>query len=280
MPETEIAPTREAMSQVDRPLAVVNGVGTTGVAVWNVSVDHLNRPVLMTNATKVAMWTAVWQPWGGAHSITGTATLDTRFPGQWYQSETGLHYNWHRSYDPTVGRYTQPDPLGFVDGPSVYGYAGGRPQSLTDFLGLYTEVDIWNPVGIGSSSFGHVSVDINGKNYSFGTGGWDTKYPNADDYRGVQGAFRGGDGYPINLTPIEEVDLKKCLDDLVRKSKGNNPWRPFGNNCTAPIQSCLRKIKVCETGDTGTIWPSKLGVQLGKCTTVGDKIPYTPWPMP
>ena len=94
LPETEIAPTREAMSQVDRPLAVVNGVGTTGVAIWNVSVDHLNRPVLMTNATKVAMWTAVWQPWGGAHSITGTATLDARFPGQWYQAETGLHYNW------------------------------------------------------------------------------------------------------------------------------------------------------------------------------------------
>jgi RHS repeat-associated protein len=85
---------------------------------------------------KVAMWTAVWQPWGGAHSITGTTTLDTRFPGQWYQSETGLHYNWHRSYDPTVGRYTQPDPLGFVDGPSVYGYAGGSPLSNFDPDGL------------------------------------------------------------------------------------------------------------------------------------------------
>jgi RHS repeat-associated protein len=48
------------------------------------------------------------------------------------QSETGLHYNWHRSYDPTVGRYTQPDSLGFVDGPSVYGYAGGQPHSFVD----------------------------------------------------------------------------------------------------------------------------------------------------
>ena len=89
LPEAEIAPTRESVAQVDRPLAVVNGVGTAGVAVWNVSVDHLNRPVLMTNSTKVAMWTAVWQPWGGAHSITGTATLDARFPGQWYQAESG-----------------------------------------------------------------------------------------------------------------------------------------------------------------------------------------------
>jgi RHS repeat-associated protein len=64
--------------------------------------------------------------------VTGTAVFDARFPGQWFQSETGLHYNWHRSYDPTLGRYTQSDPLGFVDGPSVYGYAGGSPQRWVD----------------------------------------------------------------------------------------------------------------------------------------------------
>jgi RHS repeat-associated protein len=141
LPETEIAPTREAVAQVDRPLAVVNAVGTTGVAVWNVSVDHLNRPVLLTNSSKAAQWTAVWQPWGGIHAMSGTAALDARLPGQWFQSETGLHYNWHRSYDPTVGRYTQPDPLGFVDGPSVYGYAKGRPQTLVDKDGRSTATD-------------------------------------------------------------------------------------------------------------------------------------------
>ena len=58
--------------------------------------------------------------------------LDARFPGQWFQIESALHYNWHRHYDPTLGRYTQPDPLGFVDGPSVYGYAKARPQQLVD----------------------------------------------------------------------------------------------------------------------------------------------------
>jgi hypothetical protein len=48
------------------------------------------------------------------------------------QLEAGLHYNWHRHCDPTIGRYTQADPLGFVDGPSVYGYAGGNPQAFVD----------------------------------------------------------------------------------------------------------------------------------------------------
>jgi RHS repeat-associated protein len=86
----------------------------------------------MTDAAKVSKRDAVWLPWGGVHGVSGSATLDARFPGQWFQTETGLHYNWHRSYDPTLGRYTQPDPLGFVDGPSVYGYAGGSPHRFVD----------------------------------------------------------------------------------------------------------------------------------------------------
>jgi RHS repeat-associated protein len=94
----------------------------------------------MTNAAKAAVWDAAWLPWGGVHSITGAATLDARFPGQWFQLETGLHYNWHRSYDPSLGRYTQPDPLGFVDGPSVYGYVRGQPQSGVDPEGLAAQI--------------------------------------------------------------------------------------------------------------------------------------------
>ena len=43
-----------------------------------------------------------------------------------------MHYNWHRHYDPSLGRYTQPDPLGFVDGPSVYAYAGGNSVAYVD----------------------------------------------------------------------------------------------------------------------------------------------------
>ncbi|MEZ5901181.1 MAG: RHS repeat-associated core domain-containing protein [Hyphomicrobiaceae bacterium] len=48
-----------------------------------------------------------------------------------------MHYNWHRHYDPTMGRYTQPDPLGFVDGPGVYAYAGSSPPQNVDITGLF-----------------------------------------------------------------------------------------------------------------------------------------------
>jgi RHS repeat-associated protein len=132
LPEAEIAPTILTRSEVDRPIAVVEGVNTASPALWFVHVDHLSRPVLMTNTSKAVVWDAVFLPWGGVHSISGSATLDARFPGQWFQLESGLHYNWHRQYDPTIGRYIQSDPLGFVDGPSGFGYAGGSPIAAID----------------------------------------------------------------------------------------------------------------------------------------------------
>lgn len=60
--------------------------------------------------------------------LNGSATLNARFPGQWFQVEEVLHYNRHRHVDQTLGRYTQPDPLGFVDGPSGWVYTGNTAQ--------------------------------------------------------------------------------------------------------------------------------------------------------
>ena len=67
----------------------------------------------------------------GVRTTTGTP-ITARFPGQWFQSESGLHQNWMRDYDPTTGRYLQADPLGLVDGASVYGYALQNPGRWTD----------------------------------------------------------------------------------------------------------------------------------------------------
>ncbi len=86
---------------------------------------------------------------GGVHSISGSETLNSRFPGQWFQVESGLHYNWHRHYDPTIGRYTQPDPLGFVDGPSVYAYARNAPHEFVDPDGRFVPLIITIIAGIG-----------------------------------------------------------------------------------------------------------------------------------
>jgi RHS repeat-associated protein len=64
--------------------------------------------------------------------VTTGAPIDARFPGQWFQTEAGLYQNWMRDYDPTTGRYIEADPLGLIDGASVYGYAMQNPGRYTD----------------------------------------------------------------------------------------------------------------------------------------------------
>jgi RHS repeat-associated protein len=80
--------------------------------------------------------TATYTPFGGVHVSSGTLPTN-RFPGQWFQSESGLHQNWMRDYDPTTGRYLQADPLGLVDGASVYGYVKQNPGRWIDPRGEY-----------------------------------------------------------------------------------------------------------------------------------------------
>ncbi|MEM9930999.1 MAG: RHS repeat-associated core domain-containing protein [Bacteroidota bacterium] len=84
------------------------------------------------------VWEASYLPFGGVHTSTG-ANSELRFPGQWFQSEAGLHQNWMRDYDPTTGRYIQADPLGLVDGPSIYGYALQNPMRFMDPRGEQSE---------------------------------------------------------------------------------------------------------------------------------------------
>jgi len=61
-----------------------------------------------------------------------------RFPGQYYDQETGFHYNYHRYYDPQTGRYLTPDPIGLAGGMNLYTYVGNDPVNSYDFMGLYS----------------------------------------------------------------------------------------------------------------------------------------------
>jgi len=131
------------------------GVQTTSVGV-NVSVrvpqvffvhtDHLNTPRVITNQTQQVVWR--WDqsdPFGGNvpdenPSGLGTFTCNLRLPGQYFDKETNLYYNYFRDYDPAIGRYVQSDPIGLQGGINTYAYVGSNPIRYADPLGL-VEVD-------------------------------------------------------------------------------------------------------------------------------------------
>jgi len=62
-------------------------------------------------------------------------TVNLRFPGQYYDEESGLHYNWHRYYVPRLGRYLSSDPIGLDGGRNTYAYANNAPTTYKDSSG-------------------------------------------------------------------------------------------------------------------------------------------------
>jgi RHS repeat-associated protein len=141
-PETPAFPasaatlTREFVTLAGRPLALVEG-GPGGELLW-VHTDHLGTPQKMTDSGGAVVWDAVFTPFGAAVSLAGTAENPQRFPGQRYDAETALHYNYFRDYDPSLGRYMESDPIGLLGGLNTYAYVGGNPTGARDPYGLMT----------------------------------------------------------------------------------------------------------------------------------------------
>ena len=113
-----------------------------GGSLYYIHTDHLGTPRLVTDQTQTVVWRWVSDPFGEAapsQDPDGDGipfVLDLRFPGQYYDAETGRHYNYFRDYDPATGRYVQSDPIGLVGGLNTYLYANGNPVRYADPEGL------------------------------------------------------------------------------------------------------------------------------------------------
>ena len=107
--------------------------------------DHLGTPIAMTDTSGALVWRAEHTPFGGIYALTvGTITNNLRFPGQYYDGETGLAQNYFRDYNNRTGRYWEPDPMLGIVNPRLkpsfpgfpYLFADGNPVSYADFYGL------------------------------------------------------------------------------------------------------------------------------------------------
>jgi RHS repeat-associated protein len=139
-------------------VATDNGGAMTVSAVSNITVnsavtqvyyivpDHLNTPRMIADSTGTTVWR--WdqgEPFSNDvpnNNPSGVGAFDfpLRFPGQYFDRETSLSYNYYRDYDSSVGRYVESDPMGLLSGINIYTYVRNGPLFALDLYGLE-----WSP---------------------------------------------------------------------------------------------------------------------------------------
>ena len=126
-------PVQEHIYLGDKPVAVVQN-GNTATLDY-VTTDQLGTPRVVTNSSQAIVWQWNSDPFGNGQP-TGSLSYNLRFPGQYYDSETGHNYNYKRDYDPSTARYIESDPIGLKGGVNTFTYVGDNPLTRTDRLGL------------------------------------------------------------------------------------------------------------------------------------------------
>ncbi len=121
--------------------------GAGDISVHYVHADHLGTPTLLTNMVGRVVADTEATPFGETYIDYAEIPHNNRFPGQYRDSETGLHYNYFRYYYPNIGQYIQSDPIGLAGGLNTYGYVAANPINAVDPMGLYWFRQPWQIAG-------------------------------------------------------------------------------------------------------------------------------------
>ena len=153
---------RELIWLDNLPVGVLSG---SPVALAYIEPDQLGTPrVAIDSGSNAPVWT--WSPANdpfGESAPVGSAgfVLNQRLPGQVWDAETGLDFNYFRDYDASTGRYIESDPLGTRGGVSTYSYVVDQPLSYIDPFGLirWNGAAEINTVGIAKVGVGYSLVE-------------------------------------------------------------------------------------------------------------------------
>jgi RHS repeat-associated protein len=221
-----------------------------------VHADHLDTPRVITNTAGQPVWRWDNQSAFGENAPNdnplgaGTFTCNLRFPGQYFDRETGLHYNYYRDYEPTLGRYVQSDPIGLAGGLNTYGYASANPIRLIDPLGL--EVSLCREPALGWMPVDHQWIKTD--TIEAGMGGTRGNVPGNESgdlpYDPVQVTNHRGRSLSSNATceRVENVNEKKVNEQLdIGRRLGK--WTA-SNQCQSFVQQVLTNART--PGATGT----------------------------
>ncbi|MDX1374033.1 MAG: RHS repeat-associated core domain-containing protein [Burkholderiales bacterium] len=151
---TAVATDNEGLQTTSAAVPITVGAGK---ALYFIHVDHLNTPRLIADGAQKTVWR--WdqqEPFGNNPANEdpdgdGIAfSFPKRFPGQYYDAETLLHYNYFRDYDPGLGVFKESDLIGLDGGLNTYSYVAGRPLTYFDPKGLVNIHGNWcGPGGSG-----------------------------------------------------------------------------------------------------------------------------------
>ncbi|MGR3890602.1 RHS repeat domain-containing protein, partial [Pseudomonas sp. 1152_12] len=121
-----------------RPLALLEGFGPKDTQPFHYQLDHLGTPQELTAPDGEIVWSAHYRAYGQISRLDiNKIDNPLRFQGQYFDQESGLHYNRHRYYNPDIGRYLTPDPAKLAGGINAYQYVP-NPTGWVDPRGLNT----------------------------------------------------------------------------------------------------------------------------------------------
>jgi RHS repeat-associated protein len=200
-----VTPTDSCLIRLARDLKTILSIWFGhSPAMAYIHTNHLGAPEMITDAEAHPLWQAHYSAFGKAtvHATPGF-TFNLRLPGQFFDAETGLHYNHHRYYDPQRGQYLTPDPLGLRGGINSYAYTMNNPLAFIDPSGLI----LFAFDGTGNSQHPKESVDSISNvekfrlAYNSGEAFYITGIGTTDKYMTYKGNIYNGDGY------LERVNL-------------------------------------------------------------------------
>ncbi len=211
--------------------------------------DHLQTPRLGSNSEGSFVWR--WQsdafgtplPDEDFDGDGRTVTVNLRFPGQYFDAETGLHYNYFRDYDPSTGRYVQSDPIGLDGGLNTYTYVMNNPINFIDPRGLDVYVcgrpaDLPFPMGM----FNHEWILTDTVEAGMGPAGGGVPAQNGNsDWPGAPVAATDHTGQSTadnaSCDHVEKVD-EDCVNKLLTIGRQLGRWSPT-NQCQSFVMDVL-----------------------------------------
>jgi RHS repeat-associated protein len=248
-----------------QPLAMVRKQAS-GEETFYYHNDHLGTPKVMTDKLGKVAWNVEFDPFGnevstGKNGAIRSVENNLRFPGQYFDAETSLHYNYFRDYNPRTGRYVEADPIGLNGGMNRFGYVQNNLTTRIDFFGLDYIIVSGGSSGVATyyDSLGNPVLEMPFRS------GWG---PNKNDpTANSQGRTPPGN-YTIEKPPVTVPKGQTNQSSFCDKS-GNCWWAPYEPQFLTPNNRCAPASE----GGTGRcgLHPDGGGPGTAGCTGLSDK---------